>query len=202
VAPSTQTVMVNLPPEVVDKLSPHQSGLPQSWATIIAAFIAVVAALIALGGVWWQIRSAAREAANDRAAAAKEARNDRVADARLARHAQLVERMAEAVDLTRSLQDVLSQNRGNLRDWAETKRDAFNEQTQRLRALSSMLQLLGAKESGAKLHELTYKCNVLAQNREETWGKPTQLSAELSTVFEKELSADADVALPPRPEAE
>jgi hypothetical protein len=62
VSSPTQTVMINLPTDVVNKLSPHEGGLPQSWATIIAAGIAVFAALIALGGVWWQIRSTAREA--------------------------------------------------------------------------------------------------------------------------------------------
>ena len=49
-------MLVNLPPDVVSKLSPHESGLPQAWATIIGACIVVVAALIALGGVRWQIR--------------------------------------------------------------------------------------------------------------------------------------------------
>ncbi|GAA4297599.1 hypothetical protein [Mycobacterium paraffinicum] len=186
----TQTVIVNLPPDVIDKLSPHETGLPQSWATIIAACIAVAAAAIALLGVWWQIRSAAREA-----------RNDRAADVRLTRQTQLAEHMAEAIQLGRSLQDLISSNRGNLRDWAEAPRNAFNEQTQRARALSSIIFLLGAKKSGAKLHELVYKCNVLAKDRKETWGKHTfVLAGEMSKIFEEELSAYADVPLPTQSE--
>ncbi|MBJ7287996.1 hypothetical protein [Williamsia sp.] len=60
-----QTVEIHLPRDVVDKLAPKQSpdiwlGLTQPWATILAACIALIAALIAFGGVWWQIRSNGR----------------------------------------------------------------------------------------------------------------------------------------------
>ena len=194
-APSpTQTVVVNLPPDVVNKLSPHESGLPQSWATIIAADIAVSAALIALAGVWWQIRSAAREA-----------RRDRGHDARLARQPQLVERMGESIALTRSLQDLLGHNtRAPLRGWDEADKDAFNEQTQRATALSSMLQVLGAEKSGGAFWRLTYLLNIIANENERGTpssksqrldGKSTlQLRSEMMTAFRIDLSEQTEPA--------
>jgi hypothetical protein len=184
-------VVVNLPPDVVNKLPPHESGLPQSWATIIAASVAVLAALIAFAGVSWQIRSAA-----------KEARSDRESDARLARQEHLVERMAEAIALYRSLQDLLGSNtRRPLTGWSEAHQNAFNEQTQRVRALHSMLWLLGARRSSAALERVVYQMNCIAKDRERgvklgrkspapmVHGKPTlQLVSEMYSAFEDDLA--------------
>ena len=112
--------MVNIPEELLDFLRQQQSGLPESTATIVASCIAVVAALIALSGVGWQVRAASREA-----------RADRVTDARIARQSQLVERMADALGLTRALEELLNQNRGHLDDWSHQAKHAFGETTQR-----------------------------------------------------------------------
>jgi hypothetical protein len=189
-------VSVNLPPDVVDKLSPHESGLPQSWAIIIAACIAVVAALIALGGVRWQIRSAATEA-----------RKNRIADNRLARQAQLVERMADGFALTRSLQDLLAANtRAPIGGWSESDQNAFNEQTQQARTLVSMLRVLGAHSSSGALWKVTYQLNVTSRDNER--GSPTrtgpaflldgkspsQLVSDMNAAFESDLSAQTEPA--------
>lgn len=64
----TQTVLVNLPPDVVKHLSPHVSGPTAAWATIIAAGIAVCGAVIAFLGVAWQVRTAANNAREERKA--------------------------------------------------------------------------------------------------------------------------------------
>ncbi|GAA3532456.1 hypothetical protein [Mycolicibacterium helvum] len=150
----TQVVIVNLPSDVVDKLSPHETGLPISWATIIAACITVLAAFIALGGIWWQIR-----------AAAKDSRSNRVADAKLARQSQLAERMAEALGIVRSLEDLLGSNTRNPLDkWGVADQHAFNELTQRSRTLTNILLVLGADESCAALHRFTYLSNIIAKD--------------------------------------
>jgi hypothetical protein len=196
----TQTVVVNLPPDVVNKLSPHESGLPQSWATIIAATIAVLAALIALAGVSWQVRSAAAEA-----------RKDRESDARLARQQHVVERMAEAIASYRSLQDLLASNtRRPLSGWPEAAKNAFNEQTQRMRALHSMLWLLGARRSSQAVERVVYQMNVIAKDRERgvklgrktpaprVYGKSTlELVSEMYTAFEDDLAGRIDPAETP-----
>lgn len=65
-APATQTVVVQLPPEVVKHFAPPSDGLSQATATIIAALIAVVAAGIAFGGVIYQVRATARGQQKDR----------------------------------------------------------------------------------------------------------------------------------------
>lgn len=183
--------MINLPPDVVNKLSPHESGLPQSWATIIAAGFVVLAALIAFVGVSRQIRSAATEA-----------RKNRESDARLARQEHLVERMAEATALYRSLQDLLGSNtRGPLTSWREADQNAFNEQTQRARALHSMLWLLGAHRSSRALERVVYNMNVIAKDDERgvklgrktpapmVYGKSTLgLVKDMYTAFEDDLS--------------
>lgn len=53
----TQTVQMQLPPEVVETLTADPGGLTQPTATLIAAGFAVLAALVALAGVWWQVKS-------------------------------------------------------------------------------------------------------------------------------------------------
>lgn len=70
----TQTVVVNLPPEVIEKLAPHTGiDLTQPWATVIAAFIALGAAFLALRNIKIQVQADAaiaranREAEEDRA---------------------------------------------------------------------------------------------------------------------------------------
>jgi hypothetical protein len=80
-------VIVNLPSDVVDKLSPHETGLPISWATIIAACITVLAAFVALGGIWWQVRAAAKQSREAIAAAAKQSRESTAAAAEQSREA-------------------------------------------------------------------------------------------------------------------
>ena len=60
--------------------------------------------------------------------------------------------MAEAIALTRSMQDLLSENVRAPHDrWEGAPRNAFNEQTQRARALSRMLTILGVDGSGGAL---------------------------------------------------
>ncbi len=63
-APSpTQTVLVNLPPELVHKLaSPDDHWWAQPAATMGAAGIALLAAAVALFGVWLQVRQAHKNA--------------------------------------------------------------------------------------------------------------------------------------------
>jgi hypothetical protein len=183
-------VLINLPPDVVDKLSPHQTGLSGAWATIIAASIAVVAALIALCGVWWQIRSAA-----------KEARKNRLADAQLARQAQLVERMAEAITVTRSMQDLVAAHPIQpLSEWSVDARNEFKDQMQRGRALSSMVPLLGATKSGVALAHVVYLMNIVATDSRRSspgsetptlGGKSTyELQAKMIAAFDDDLSAE------------
>ncbi|MCV7346078.1 hypothetical protein [Mycolicibacterium rhodesiae] len=151
----TQVVIVNLPSDVLDKLSPHETGLPISWATIIAACITVLAALVALAGIWWQIRAAARES-----------RSNRVADAKLARQSHLAERMGEALGIARSLEDLLGSNtRDPLGKWAAADQHAFDELTQRSRTLVNILSVLGADESSAALHRFTFLSNVIAKDQ-------------------------------------
>jgi hypothetical protein len=186
----TQTVIVNLP---------HEGGLPQSYATIIAACIAVLAALIALGGVWWQIRAAARQASRQIRAAATEARNDRATNARLGRQDHLVERMAEGLTLTRSLQDLLRGKGAPLREWGETNKNAFNEQTERARTLVSMLVVLGAVKSGQALWKLTYLLNIIANQQPTDRGgskldgkSAMQLRSEMTIAFQDDLSVETD----------
>ena len=188
-APQAPEVVVNVPEELLEFLRQQQSGLPESTATIIAACIAVVAALIALSGVGWQIRAASREA-----------RADRVTDARIARQSQLVERMADALGLTRALEELLNQNRGHLDDWSHQAKHAFGETTQRSRSLTNVLIVLGAEESGAALHRLTYLFNIMANSPADGVGDieiPTldgksdlELSGDMLTAFQHDLDLD------------
>ncbi|MFA4080488.1 hypothetical protein ONA92_02080 [Mycobacteroides salmoniphilum] len=83
---------MNLPPEVMDKLGPHQSTwFTQPIATVIAATIALLAAAIAYHGLRSQLGATAKEAQRDRRAAAIRSRNDRQAAAELARGARQAE---------------------------------------------------------------------------------------------------------------
>jgi hypothetical protein len=126
----TQTVVVNLPTDVVNKLSPHESGLPQSWATIIAACIAIAAALLALWGVSRQIR----------------------ADSRTARQSRLIERMARAIELSDSMRHMLGRhNDVPIEEWGED-RAAFAEMLTEGQVLASMLKLLGAEKSSKSMY--------------------------------------------------
>ncbi|WP_131726924.1 MULTISPECIES: hypothetical protein [Mycobacteroides] len=84
----TQAIVVNIPPEVLDRMAPHETLLSQPVATVIAATIALAAAAIALIGVRIQISSAARESQRDRRAAFARARSDRRAEAELARQSR------------------------------------------------------------------------------------------------------------------
>lgn len=85
----TQTIVVNLPPEVIDKLGPHQSPwLTQPIATVVAATIALLAAAIAYHGLRSQLGATAAEARKDRDAAAELARKARRAELELVRNAQ------------------------------------------------------------------------------------------------------------------
>ncbi|WP_441963516.1 hypothetical protein [Mycolicibacterium houstonense] len=208
--PPTQTVIVNLPADIVDKLSPHESGLSTPWATIIAACITVLAAGVALFGIWWQIRAAAEQSRRSiRAAAAvsrksiraaaEEARNDRVADARLARQAQLTERMAEALGLARSLEDLLNEHNSVALDkWDTSAQQQFNEQTQRARTLCNILMLLEAGDSCAALHAYTLLANIKAKHSERGTGRAgpdsldgksfLELRSGLHTAFTTDLS--------------
>jgi hypothetical protein len=68
-----QTFVVTTPPDVLEKLSdvveklaPHESGLSQPWATVLAAFLAILAAGVAYLGVLNQVRGTARQAQEER----------------------------------------------------------------------------------------------------------------------------------------
>ena len=115
--------------------------------------------------------------------------------------------MAEAIALTRSLQDLLAANtRGPLNSWSEAAQNAFDEQTQRARALSSMLGLLGAGSSSGALWKVTYQLNITAKDSER--GSPTrtskaysldgkstlQLVSEMNTAFQNDLSGETELA--------
>lgn len=188
-APQAPEVVVNIPEELLEFLQQQQSGLPESTATIVAACIAVVAALIALSGVGWQIRAASREA-----------RADRVTDARIARQSQLVERMADALGLSRALEEFLNQNRGHLDDWSHQAKHAFSETTQRSHSLTNVFIVLGAEESGAALHRLTYLFNIMANSPADTAGEigiqtldgksDLELSGEMLNAFQRDLELD------------
>lgn len=71
-APSPpQTIMVNLPPELLHKLAaPDNHWWAQPAATLGAALIALIAAVVALSGVWLQL---SRTHKSDRRAALAEA---------------------------------------------------------------------------------------------------------------------------------
>lgn len=114
--------------------------------------------------------------------------------------------MAEAIALVRILQDLLGSNtRRPLTGWNEADRNAFNEQTQRVRALHSMLWLLGARRSSSALERVVYQINVIAKDRERgvklgrkspaptAYGKPTlQLIKEMYAAFEDDLSGQME----------
>jgi hypothetical protein len=183
-------VDLNLPPDVVNKLSPHESGLPQSWATIIAACIAVLAALLALGGVWWQIRAAGREA-----------RRDRAVDARLSRQTHLIDRMAEAFALTRTLTELMRANRGPHDKWEAQGKKDFDDYTERGRVLINELAILGARESSAAFWRVIYLQNIAAKAHER--GTPNsrprpkldgkhsmQLKSEMIAAFHTDLTGE------------
>jgi hypothetical protein len=198
----TQTVVVNLPPDVVNKLSPHESGLPQSWATIVAASIAVAAALLAFWSVSRQINAAAREGQKNRTTDTQIAKRNRATDVHAARQALLVERMAEAITGHRLLEDLIRANHAKpLRDWEEGERNAFSQETQTMRAISSMLRVLGAGSSSGALWKLTYQMNINAnEGRANPVVGPTQkLVTAMLTAFHDDLSPGEDIE-PPSPD--
>lgn len=65
-APPTETVVVTIPPEVLDRLTPHEGWFTQPVATVCAAAIALAAAAFAWNGVRRQIRGTALQAKRER----------------------------------------------------------------------------------------------------------------------------------------
>jgi hypothetical protein len=135
--------MVNLPVDVVNRLAPHESGLSQAWATIIAALIAVAAALIAVWGVTRQIR----------------------ADARTARQDRMVSHMTKAIDLTNKMILVLHTDHHGvpIDKWPDADGKAFIKSVDEGYVLGPMLTLLGAQKSGNRLHVFLHRAVDLAQ---------------------------------------
>ncbi|MEN4396758.1 hypothetical protein ACNQR7_03510 [Mycolicibacterium senegalense] len=105
---------MNIPPNLLDKLSPSPTGgLPQSWATVIAACIAVIAAGIAFYGVWYQVRANTRQQNANREVDVRLAREQMKSQADLAREERLAEaegvRQAERISLVRDVAELSNQ---------------------------------------------------------------------------------------------
>jgi hypothetical protein len=165
----TQTVMVNLPADVVNRLTPHESGLSQAWATIIAALIAVAAALIALWGVTRQIR----------------------ADARTARQDRVVSHMTRAIDVTnKMLLVLLTDHRGvPVSKWPDADRNAFTKSVDEGYVLGPMLTLLGAQNSGNRLHVFLHRAVAFAESPASDGRDLTALANEAVKAMQDELAS-------------
>jgi hypothetical protein len=108
---------------------------------MIAAFIAVIGALLALWGVSRQI-----------AAAAKEGQKNRAAEAWKERQAQLIERMAKALELSNRLGRTLRRNHDvPTGEWSLEDSVAYAESLTEGKLLASMLRLLGAQKSSESM---------------------------------------------------
>jgi hypothetical protein len=80
----------------LDKLAPHTQWPSQSWATIIAATIAVIAALVALSGALYSANRSAREA-----------QLDRDADKQQARRTERSQLLSQSLDIARLLTQMI-----------------------------------------------------------------------------------------------
>lgn len=144
-APSTTidpptTVIVNLPPEIVERLNPVETFPSPAWATIIAAGIAVAAALVAFGGVILQIRANAREQARGRAA--EHARARRADQSRI---------VAQAARDASDMWDFFAAHSAG----KSTAEDKFAEMFDRATLSVELLRLEGLPKSAEMLSELS-----------------------------------------------
>jgi hypothetical protein len=188
----TQTIVVTVPTDTLDKLAPHQSGLPQSWATIIAALIAVAAACIAFSGVLLQIRATAAQAEANRHADAELAREERHAQAAAARRGERIKLVREATDLT---QTAFNHAIG-LAVEPESKtsgQDVSNlmEAVYRGFLTRDMMLLVGLRKSAAGLNMYMegLRDTVEAPNIEDVM-KVAETRSDLLQLFVEELEAD------------
>jgi len=171
----TQTV-VNLP-------SPHETGLPQSWATIIAACIAVIAALIALCGVKRQV-----------AATAREGQKGRAADAKMQRQEQLVERMAKAVELSIEMGRILRAHQNVPSGQWENKDDlvAWADMLTQGKLLVSMLRVLGARQSSTSLLAYLNRVADIANDPASEGLEEVAVGSDLTFTMRDELESDGN----------
>jgi hypothetical protein len=177
IQPPTQTV-VNLAPDVLNKLSPHETGLPQSWATIIAACIAVTAALLALCGVSRQI-----------AAIAREGQQNRAADARMRREAVFIERMAQALELSNRFGRALLSHRNVPSDqWNRVDVVAYADMLAEGKLLASMLRLLGAQASSKSMVAYLNRIADIAKDPASEGPKETEVATDLLFTLRDELA--------------
>ena len=105
--------------------------------------------------------------------------------------------MAEAFALVRSLDALMRRNRGPHSEWAAESHDAFDEQTERGRALVSELRVLGAGKSSAAYWRVLYLQNIRAKARDRS-GADTldgknlmQLRSDMTAAFETDLTGEA-----------
>ena len=83
-------------------------------------------------------------------------------------------------------------------------KNAFNEQTDRARALTSMQVVLGAERSGGALFKLAYLLNIIANENERGTpsSKPQRLDgkstlllrSEMTSAFQNDLSVETESA--------
>lgn len=125
--PTPQPIVVTIPQDVLDQLS-HQGGLSQAWATIIAALIAVLAAGIALFGVWLGLR----------------------ADRTQSQRRERVRVFAETVEQSNQMLDVgiIIEDSRKAGQYDTKQADRFLELLLKTRLTEAMLQIEGLEESG------------------------------------------------------
>jgi hypothetical protein len=204
---------VTIPHDLLEKLAPHQSGLSQAWATIIAAVIALVAAGLAVFGVWLRMnadvkdaqrtrRADAARARHDRRAQADVARQNRFAEAEKARHADRIRLLAEAAELSQSMWDVAYELTGRRSRCEDTgDRDLqFHEQFMKATLTIAMLHIHGLPKSATSLTRFIQAASVLAYSAE----KDPADAADAATRARADMLREfiGEVALnPPEPQA-
>ncbi|WP_139830467.1 hypothetical protein [Mycobacterium paraense] len=136
--------------------------MSQPNATIIAACIAVVAAGLALFGVWWRARADAKEARNDREAEAERAAADREAAAEQNRRAEQMHVVTRVVDASFALIDTTSKVIDGKRAGRDTKTEGLQAQEKIAEAwlLRDLLTIWGlpkaAQHLGQLIHDATH----------------------------------------------
>jgi len=156
------TVVVNIPPELVNRLNPPLSFPSPGWATIIAALIALCAAGIAFCGVMMQVRATAREQ-----------QRNREADIRRAQRIERAELLVQAAREANELWDAFV-----LRDIRPDEATKKLEKASDAATLTTeLLRLAGLPKSADALTELSGE--VL-----EAWRDPTAGVTQMCDVVE------------------
>jgi hypothetical protein len=163
----SSTVLVQLPADVLDRLSPHESWPSQSWATIIGACIAVLAALLAVWGVLRQIR----------------------ADLHRARQDRMFGEMRRALRTTNKLVLVLFTDHPGVpvSEWPDADHAAFTKLVDEGYVQGPMLKVLGAPKSGKRLKAFLLRASNLANDPASEGPHLPDLADEFSQTMQDEL---------------